>query len=151
MGAIITVIAFGLGLAGIAGVGGAVAMQAVRVASRYRRLKCGARIRGLKGRDDECNRALLAFLREWGMYFGVAESAILREEISSLKIHFLVSERVLAETGRMVSRNAIEVLDRGPLGRSALFHELVHWANWQLYGDPDPNHAAPNGPPHKTI
>lgn len=54
-------------------------------------------------------------------------------------------------SGQTLDSNSIVILDeldddKWPLGNTALFHELLHWAFWNLERDPDPDHAAGDGP-----
>jgi hypothetical protein len=96
---------------------------------------------------EQVDQAIMDFIDEWGRTFGGGRVALF-EEIEGALITWHAGDsfpnpRPSGKNlrGLTVDKRRIEVAARdGPIGNTALFHELVHLALWNLNDDPDWDH-----------
>lgn len=112
--------------------------------------RSGASWRGelppLAPRSEELDSALLAFVEAWGSRFGENQRHTLKRRMRFLWITSSPGDsfehRGQQLRGITHGFRTIEFAARAwGFGRTALFHELVHWALWNLTGEPDPDHT----------
>lgn len=137
----------------LGGIGTTLTYTVVRSARRdWRTLsRSGARLKGplppLAKELEELDSALLAFAQEWGEAFASGEQAKLEGALGKLHVEFFAGDTFEGKRGRAVGPRHVQVAARvWGLGRTALFHELVHWALWNLTGEPDPDHQGDRYP-----
>jgi len=146
----------------LAGVGVALTFLVLQSARRDWRVlsRSGARAKGPLPpltEDTELDSALLAFAQEWGSTFDTpGDRAKLEGAFGRLHVEFFAGDTFDGKRGLTVSAQSVKVAARAwGLGRTALFHELVHWALWNLTGEPDPDHQGDRypgwGPEHDVL